>query len=171
MARSIAWWLWRCAPGMRSSPSRASNGLRPHELIAASFRLPLLEPPRVRARPILLPVICVAVFAMSGPAAHASPSCVKERTPFALSGDTVTWTMSIAPGADCIQGLRLSYMQIFSVSVVSGPSRGQLKVVGSGFRYLADNQARGPDKFTLLISGKNGREAGTSTLEVEVNPQ
>ncbi|GLR98489.1 MULTISPECIES: hypothetical protein [Bradyrhizobium] len=123
------------------------------------------------ARPMLLLAVVVAVSAMSGLAAQASPLCVKERTPFALSDDTVKWTMSIAPGADCIQGLRWSYMQIFNVSVVSGPSRGQLAVVGSGFRYSAENHPPSQDKFTLLISGKNRHDLGTSTLEVEVNPQ
>ena len=125
----------------------------------------------MRARAVLLFGIAVAASAMSGLAAQASPLCIKERTPFALSHDTVKWTMSIAPGAECIQGLRWSYMQIFKVSVVSGPSRGQLAVLGSGFRYSAENEARGGDKFTLLISGKNRNVAGTSTLEVEVNPQ
>lgn len=125
----------------------------------------------MRARPLLLLGVAVASSAASGLAAQASPLCVKERTPFALSDDTVKWTMSIAPGADCIQGLRWSYMQIFNVSVVSGPSRGQLAVVGSGFRYSAENQTPGADKFTLLISGKNRHDVGTSTLEVEVNTQ
>lgn len=96
------------------------------------------------ARPMLLLAVVVAVSAMSGLAAQASPLCVKERTPFALSDDTVKWTMSIAPGADCIQGLRWSDMQIFNVSVVSGPSRGQLAVVGSGFRYSAENHPSEP---------------------------
>ncbi|MDD1519177.1 hypothetical protein DCG74_35715 [Bradyrhizobium sp. WBAH42] len=121
--------------------------------------------------PVLLLSVTVAMSAMPALTAHASPACVKERTPFELSQDTVKWTMSIAPGADCIQGLRWSYMQIFKVSVVSGPSRGQLAVVGSGFRYSAEAGARGSDNFTLLISGKNRHAPGTSTLEVEVNPQ
>jgi len=125
----------------------------------------------MRARPGLLLGVAVAASAVPSLAAHASPLCIKERTPFALSHDTVKWTMSIAPGADCIQGLRWSYMQIFKVSVVSGPSRGQLAVLGSGFRYSAENETRGSDKFTLLISGKNRNVAGTSTVEVEVNPQ
>lgn len=81
------------------------------------------------------------------------------------------WTMRINPGTECIQGLRWSYMQIFNVSVVSGPSKGQLAVVGSGFRYSAEAEKRGSDKFTLLISGKNRHDLGTSTLEVEVNTQ
>ena len=125
----------------------------------------------MRTGPVSLLSIALAVFALSGASAHASRLCIKERTPFALSQDTVKWTMSIAPGTDCVQGLRWSYMQIFNVSVVSGPSRGQLAVVGSGFRYAADSKLSGSDKFTLLISGKNLHEAGTSTLEVEVNPQ
>lgn len=125
----------------------------------------------MRARPVLLLSVAVAASAVPGLAAHASPLCIKERTPFALSHDTVKWTMSITPGTDCIQGLRWSYMQIFNVSVVSGPSRGELAVVGSGFRYSAKNETRGTDKFTLLISGKNRHEPGASTLEVEVNPQ
>lgn len=123
----------------------------------------------MRARPGLLSGVAISVTAMSGLMAQASPLCIKERTPFALSHDTVKWTMSIAPGADCIQGLRWSYMQIFNVSVLSGPSRGQLAVVGSGFRYSAESGTTGADKFTLLISGKNRHDPGTSTLEVEVN--
>jgi hypothetical protein len=102
-------------------------------------------------------------------AAEASPSCLKEKAPFALSSDTIKWTMTIAPGAECIQGLRWSYMQIYAVSVVSSPSKGRIEMVGSGFRYYADQNDRSTDKFTLLISGKNRRDIGQSTLEVEVH--
>ena len=101
--------------------------------------------------------------------AQASPSCLKEKQPFALSADTVKWSMTIVPGAECIQGLRWSYMQIFEVSVLSGPSKGRLVMVGSGFRYYADANVQGVDKFTLLISGKNRHDLGKSTLEVEVH--
>jgi hypothetical protein len=120
---------------------------------------------------MLLLGACIAASLISTMAAQASPLCVKERTPFALSEDTVKWMMTVQPGADCIQGLRWSYMQIFNVSVVSGPSHGQLAVVGSGFRYSAEAETPGTDRFTLLISGKNRHDAGTSMLEVEVNPQ
>jgi hypothetical protein len=119
---------------------------------------------------MLLLGACIAASLISTMAAQASPLCVKERTPFALSEDTVKWMMTVQPGADCIQGLRWSYMQIFNVSVVSGPSHGQLAVVGSGFRYSAKAETLGTDRFTLLISGKNRHDAGTSMLEVEVNP-
>ena len=111
----------------------------------------------------------VAMLAASGLSAQASPSCLKQKEPFALSADTVKWSMTIAPGAECIQGLRWSYMQIFEVSVVNGPSKGRLVMVGSGFRYYADPGEQGTDKFTLLISGKNRHDLGKSTLEVEVH--
>jgi hypothetical protein len=110
-------------------------------------------------------VAALIVFSLS---AEASPSCLKEKEPFALSSDTVKWTMTIAPGAERIQGLRWSYMQIYEVSVISGPSNGRLVMVGSGFRYYADQNNQSEDKFTLLISGKNKRDVGQSTLEVEV---
>jgi hypothetical protein len=111
----------------------------------------------------------VAILTAFGLPADASPSCLKEKEPFALSSDTVKWTMTIAPGAECIQGLRWSYMQIYEVSVISGPSKGRLVMVGSGFRYYADQNNQNEDKFTLLISGKNRRDIGQSTLEVEVH--
>ena len=59
-------------------------------------------------------------------------------------------------------------MQIFEVSVVNGPSKGRLVMVGSGFRYYASPDSQGTDKFTLLISGKNRHDVGKSTLDVEV---
>lgn len=113
--------------------------------------------------------IGVAMSVAFGLPAHASPSCLKEKEPFALSTDTVKWLMTIAPGAECIQGLRWSYMQIFEVAIISGPSKGRLAMVGSGFRYFANPNDRGVDKFTLLILGKNRHDLGKSTLEVEVH--
>jgi hypothetical protein len=112
--------------------------------------------------------IGVALLAVPSLPAQASPSCLKEKEPFGLSADTVKWSMIIAPGAECIQGLRWSYMQISEVSVISAPSKGRLVTVGSGFRYYANPNDQGVDKFTLLISGKNRHDAGKSTLEVEV---
>lgn len=104
--------------------------------------------------------------------ACATQTCVKEKQPFALSSDTMHWTMSIAAGEDCIQGLRWSYMQIYEVTIVDAPSKGKLIMVGPGFRYIAsesDDQAL--DRFTLLISGKNRHDPGTSILEIEVHQE
>jgi hypothetical protein len=60
-------------------------------------------------------------------------------------------------------------MQISEVAVISVPSKGRLVTVGSGFRYYANPNDQGVDKFTLLITGKNRHDAGKSTLEVEVH--
>ena len=115
--------------------------------------------------------IGVAILVASGFQAYATPTCVKEKQPFALASDTMHWTMSLAAGEDCIQGLRWSYMQIYEVTVVNAPSKGKLVIVGPGFRYVASEaDDRGTDKFTLLISGKNRHDVGKSTLEVEVQP-
>lgn len=100
--------------------------------------------------------------------AHAS-SCLKNQKPFALAEDTVTWTMYAAPGSECIQGLRWSYMQIFSVLVSKPPTKGKIVIVGSGFRYFADSHNDEADRFTLVVAGKNRRDpAGKSTLEIMV---
>jgi len=103
--------------------------------------------------------------------ACATQTCVREKQPFALSSDTMHWTMSIGAGEDCIQGLRWSYMQIYEVTIVDAPSKGKLVMVGPGFRYIAsesDDQAT--DRFTLLVSGKNRHDPGKSILEIEVHP-
>src|SRR4051812_39626984 len=81
--------------------------------------------------------IGVVMLVTSAFQADATPTCVKEKQPFALSSDTMHWTMNLAAGEDCIQGLRWSYMQIYEVTVVNAPSKGKLAIVGPGFRYFA----------------------------------
>src|SRR3984957_17760699 len=100
--------------------------------------------------------------------AHASPACLKDQKPFALADDIVSWTMSAAPGSECIQGLRWSYMQIYSVLVLKAPTKGKLVIVGSGFRYFADSESREEDNFTLAVFGKNRRDDGKSILDIAV---
>jgi hypothetical protein len=103
--------------------------------------------------------------------AQASPNCVKNQKPFALSEDTAVWTMYAAPGSECIQGLRWSYMQIYSVSILKAPTKGKIVMVGPGFRYFADSQDYEDDSFTLVIDGKNRRDPGKSTLEIVIKPK
>jgi hypothetical protein len=116
---------------------------------------------------ILIAVVCV----VSSLPAQASPYCLRDQPPYSLAEDTVSWSMSIAPGKECIQGLRWSYMQVFSVSVAKAPTKGKIVIVGSGFRYFADSENVEGDRFTLVVVGKNKRELGTSTLEIAVNRQ
>jgi len=100
--------------------------------------------------------------------AQASPLCLKDPKPFDLSLDTVNWTMSAAPGSECIQGLRHSTMLISNITVWKPPTKGKIVLVGTGFRYFADPASHEADSFTLLVIGQNRHEAGTSVVEVSV---
>jgi len=116
--------------------------------------------------------LIAALFAtISAGTASASPSCLKDKTAYELNGDSIEWSMAIAPGADCIQGMRWSYMQIYAVWVLEKPASGELVTVGSGFRYFAKPGFSGTDKFSLVVIGKNRREEGYSTVEITVTPK
>lgn len=99
----------------------------------------------------------------------ATPNCLRDVKPYKLVGDTMEWSMAIAPGADCIQGLRWSTMQIYSVSVAEMPANGELVLVGPGFRYFARSDFPGTDRFTLVVVGKNRHDEGTSTVQITVS--
>ena len=114
-------------------------------------------------------LIAIGFIAALGVPAHASPICLKDQKPFALTDDIVSWTMSAAPGSECIQGLRRSYMQIYNVLVLKAPTKGRLVIVGSGFRYFADSESPEADSFTLVVLGKNRHDDGESVLDISVN--
>ncbi|TFV38486.1 hypothetical protein [Bradyrhizobium niftali] len=99
----------------------------------------------------------------------ATPNCLRDNKPYRLAGDTMEWSMTIAPGVDCIQGLRWSTMQIYNVEVTEKPKSGEIVLVGPGFRYFAKPNFSGTDRFTLLVVGKNRHDEGTSTVEVTVS--
>ena len=77
--------------------------------------------------------------------------------------------MRLTRGPECLQGLRWSYMQIYSVAVVTPPKHGTLVIMGSGFRYVANaaSDANG-DSFKLAVVGKNRHDHGASTIEIIV---
>ena len=112
-------------------------------------------------------VIVALLLAVSS--TEAAPICLKGNKPFQLQGDTVEWSMQIKPGADCIQGLRWSFMQIYSVTIAEHPKHGELVLAGSGFRYFAKQDFSGTDSFALTVTGKNLREEGKSTIHVMVS--
>jgi hypothetical protein len=111
----------------------------------------------------------IGLLTFLGVSAHASPACFKDKKAFALEDDIVSWTMSAAPGSECIQGLRWSYMQIYNVLVLKAPKKGKLVIVGSGFRYTADPDSREADGFTLVVLGKNRHTPGESVLDIAIN--
>lgn len=75
--------------------------------------------------------MAIGFMAVLTVSAHASPNCLKEKLPFALADDFVSSTMSAAPGSECLQGLRWSYTQTYSVLVLKAPTKGKLVIVGS----------------------------------------
>lgn len=114
-------------------------------------------------------LMAIGLVVAIGSSASATPNCLKGHKPFNLAGDAISWSMTIWPGANCIQGLRWSYMQIESVSVAEQPKNGLLVLVGPGFRYFSDADFHGTDRFTLVVSGKNRHDTGKSTIEVTVS--
>ena len=122
---------------------------------------------RMFRKPVSL-LTAIGFMAVLCVSAHASPSCIKDEKPFVLADDFVSWTMSAAPGSECIQGLRWSYMQIYSVLVLKAPTKGKLVIVGSGFRYFADSDSHEADNFTLVVFGKNRHDPGKSILDIAV---
>src|SRR3981081_4313219 len=87
---------------------------------------------RIFARLSTASVLLAALKVSAG----AAPNCLSDQKPYALTDDVVHWSMTIVPGADCIQGLRWSYMQIEQVSISSAPKNGKAVIVGPGFRLF-----------------------------------
>jgi hypothetical protein len=94
-------------------------------------------------------------------------NCLSRADSFRLESDTVQWSMVIARGEDCIQGLRGRTMILDSVSVIEPPKTGRVVLQGPSFRYFAGPEA-GADSFKLTIVGSSMRMNGTSTIGVEV---
>jgi len=101
-------------------------------------------------------------------AAQAGGACMLRPEPFKLQSDTVHWSMKIASGGECIQGLRWSSIMIDKITIVEEPKSGRLIIAGPSFRYLADPGLSGTDSFKLAISGTSFRINGTSSIEVDV---
>lgn len=110
------------------------------------------------------------MMSMSAFEARATPNCMRDIKPFQLASDTTEWSMTIAPGANCIQGLRWSTMQIYDVSISEKPKSGELVLVGPGFRYFAKPGFTGTDTFALVVVGKNRHDEGTSRIQVTISP-
>jgi hypothetical protein len=115
-------------------------------------------------------LVAIGFMAALGVSAEASQRCLKDHKPFELTDDVVSWTMSAAPGSECIQGLRMSYMQIYGVVILKAPTKGKLVILGSGFQYIADPESKEADNFTLVVFGKNKRDTGESVLDIAVKP-
>ena len=107
------------------------------------------------------------LFCALAPTMAIAGDCLSHPAPFRLESDTVQWTMVIARGDECIQGLRGKTMILESVSVVEQPKTGRVVLHGPAFRYFAGPEA-GSDSFRLAIVGSSMRMKGISTVAVEV---
>jgi hypothetical protein len=105
---------------------------------------------------------------IGGPTALAQ-SCVIENSPYNLTVDTVTWSMTTIPGATCFGGVRFGNVIIESVKLISPPRTGQIVLRGSGFSYTAKANFRGEDSFALKVSGAINRRRGNSTVQILVS--
>src|ERR1700738_1973718 len=145
--------LARCLPLLTVGRSGLRNvGPKVHPLSKRGCQ----KMPRILAR---FPM-AVLLFVFLSASAKATPNCLRDNQLYKMTGDVVGWSMPIVPGANCIQGLRWSTTQIYSVSIAEKPKVGDIVLVGPGFRYFAKPDFTGTDSFTLFVVGKNRREAG-----------
>ena len=122
------------------------------------------------AQPIIR-VLVTCVLGLSPAAAFAGGTCMLHPEPFKLQSDTVRWSIRVASGGECIQGLRWSTIMIENIAITEQPKAGRLVVQGPSFRYFSNPGARGTDSFKLSISGTSLRVNGTSSIEVDVTSQ
>lgn len=111
----------------------------------------------------------LVLLILASTSAKATPNCLRDNQAYKLAGDTIEWSMTIKAGADCIQGLRWSTMQIYSVAIAEKPKNGEIVLVGPAFRYFAKPDFAGTDSFTLVVVGKNRHDEGRSTVQVTVS--
>lgn len=112
-------------------------------------------------------VFAAGLFWALAPTMAIAGNCLSRPAPFQLESDTAQWSIVIARGDECIQGLRGKTMLVESVSVVEQPRTGRVVLQGPSFRYFAGPEA-GSDSFRLVIVGSSMRMKGTSTVAVEV---
>jgi hypothetical protein len=115
----------------------------------------------------LLNVFAVGLFCVLAPTMATAGDCLSRPEIFRLQSETVQWSMVIARGDECIQGLRGKTMILESVTVVEQPKKGRVVVQGPSFRYFAGPEA-GIDSFKLVVVGSSMRMNGTSMISVEV---
>jgi hypothetical protein len=114
--------------------------------------------------------LAVLVTVSSGLAQESSGICLLSGPSYQLASDTVEWTMSVGRGQSCVRGLR-GYLvaTLDSISLISPPASGQVKLEGPAFLYRANPDFRGQDSFVMSVSGKLNRINGTSTIRVVVS--
>lgn len=115
--------------------------------------------------------ITITVFLLSAlwfEHANADP-CRITGPRYNLDGDTVSWSLEISVGHNCVSGVRFANVAIQSVSLVSKPIHGQAELKGWGFTYSADAKIGQKDSFSIAVVGSISGKSGTSLIQIEVS--
>lgn len=112
-------------------------------------------------------IFAAGLFWAFVPAVAVAGDCVSHPGPLRLDSETVQWSIVIARGTECIQGLRGKTMVFESVSMIEQPKTGRVVLQGPSFHYYAGADA-GSDSFRLVVVGSSMRMHGTSTVDVVV---
>ena len=112
-------------------------------------------------------IFASALLSAVVPRIAVAGDCVSHPGPLRLESDTVQWSIVIARGDECIQGLRGKTMIFESVSAIEQPKTGRVVLQGPSFHYYAGADA-GSDSFRLQVVGSSMRMHGTSTVDVVV---
>jgi Bacterial Ig domain len=95
--------------------------------------------------------------------------CVSQAPRYALTSDTVDWSITVGSGQGCVRGLRSSNVVLERVTLATPPKSGNVQLVGPGFRYTANTGFHGDDSFSVEVRGFAGKVRGTSTIRVAVS--
>jgi hypothetical protein len=128
---------------------------------------PFREPSSNTTRRLAKLVFCGASILATGTA--SADACVLYGPRYALSTDTVNWSMRVGSGQNCTRGLRFNNMIIDRIELVSPPRSGRLTLQGPGISYRAQPDFEGQDSFDVRVSGMLNRIPGSSTIHIEVS--
>jgi len=79
-------------------------------------------------------VIGVAIWSY----AASAQTCVTQAPRYALTSDTVDWSIQVASGQSCVRGLRLGNVVVEKVSLTTPPKSGNVRLEGPGFRVFTN---------------------------------
>lgn len=99
----------------------------------------------------------------------SAQTCVTQAPRYALTSDTVDWSIQVATGQSCVRGLRWGNVVLERVALTTSPKFGNVQLVGPGFRYTANGGFHGDDSFIVEVRGFAGKVRGTSTIRVAVS--
>src|SRR6476660_7280631 len=110
-------------------------------------------------------VIGVAIWSY----AASAQTCVTQAPRYALTSDTVDWSIQVATGQSCVRGLRWGNVVLERIVLTNPPKSGNVQLFGPGFRYTANSGFHGDDSFSVEVRGFAGKVRGTSTIRVAVS--